>query len=83
MSAKVWNLSQTIQYSSSFYLDSAYFLICAKNTCLSIISVYYNIIFLLYFQFHCLGLPYLYVLLEGMSVVIHHNLVVADIQRNR
>ena len=40
MGAKVWNLSQTIQYSSSFYLDSAYFLICAKNTCHSIISAY-------------------------------------------
>ena len=40
MGAKVWNLSQTIQYSSSFYLDSAYFLICAKKACNSIISAY-------------------------------------------
>ena len=40
MSAKVWNLSQTIQYSSFFYLDSAHFLIWAKKTCYSIISAY-------------------------------------------
>ena len=39
MGAKVWNLSQTIQYSSSFYLDSAHFLICAKKTCHSISQV--------------------------------------------
>ena len=38
MSAKVWNLSQTIQYSSFFYLDSAHFLIWAKKTCHSIMS---------------------------------------------